>query len=208
MRRVTRFKRSTSASKAWMPNARPQCCCQAPQPRSGAPKAQGLIAALWPQHNPPCRRSPPVAAPAADNPRHRADAFVAPQLQRRFSTSLTDMTCRPIGLSLSQIEPSASGPDGKIVHLQITNLDQSVIDWVISQTAKRLAQAGADVIRCRASSPQTIAALQRTGSIAAPSQPVHWWARGGGSPPSAIDVGYLCANDALPLDAAATLIAR
>ena len=45
-----------------MPNARPQCCCQAPQPRSGAPKAQGLIAALWPQHNPPCRRPLHTAA--------------------------------------------------------------------------------------------------------------------------------------------------
>jgi hypothetical protein len=42
---------------AWMPKARPECRCQAPQPRSGAPKAQGLIAALRPQHNPPCRRS-------------------------------------------------------------------------------------------------------------------------------------------------------
>ena len=42
---------------AWMPKARLECRCQAPQPRSGAPKAQGLMAALQPQHNPPCRRS-------------------------------------------------------------------------------------------------------------------------------------------------------
>src|SRR5262250_864482 len=63
MRRVTRFKRSTAPSKAWMPNARPQWRCQAPQPRSGAPKAQGLIAALWSQHNPACRRSLQTAAP-------------------------------------------------------------------------------------------------------------------------------------------------
>jgi hypothetical protein len=40
-----------------MPKARPECRYQAPQPRSGAPKAQGLIAVLRPQHNPPCRRS-------------------------------------------------------------------------------------------------------------------------------------------------------
>src|SRR5215470_15729193 len=63
MRRVTRCKRSTAPSKAWMPNARPQWRCQAPQPRSGAPKAQGLIAALWSQHNPACRRSLQTAAP-------------------------------------------------------------------------------------------------------------------------------------------------
>src|ERR1700726_3941315 len=29
-----------------MPKARPVCRCQAPQPRSGAPKAQGLIALI------------------------------------------------------------------------------------------------------------------------------------------------------------------
>src|SRR5215471_16906556 len=63
MRCLTRFKRSTAPSKAWMPNARPQWRCQAPQPRSGAPKAQGLIAALWSQHNPACRRSLQTAAP-------------------------------------------------------------------------------------------------------------------------------------------------
>jgi len=50
-----------------MLNARPEGRCQAPQPRSGAPKAQGLIAALRPQHNPPCRRSrSPAASPPAD----------------------------------------------------------------------------------------------------------------------------------------------
>jgi len=38
-------------------NARLERRCQAPQPRSGAPKAQGLIVAFQPQHNPSCRRS-------------------------------------------------------------------------------------------------------------------------------------------------------
>jgi hypothetical protein len=39
---------------------------------SGAPKAQGLIAALWPQHNPSCRRSLHAAAPTeADFHWHR-----------------------------------------------------------------------------------------------------------------------------------------
>jgi AraC-like DNA-binding protein len=89
---MTRFKRSTAASKAWMTNARPQCCCQAPLPRSGAPKAQGLIAALRPQHNPPCRRALPAAAPTANNISTGANAFMAPQLQFRISTSLTDVT--------------------------------------------------------------------------------------------------------------------
>src|SRR5215813_947049 len=75
-----------------MPNARPQCCCQAPQPRSGAPKAQGLIAARWPQHNRPCRRSLPADAPTANNISTGANGSVALQLQSRISTSLTDVT--------------------------------------------------------------------------------------------------------------------
>ena len=44
--------RQTAASTALMPHARPWRCGQAPQPRSGAPKAQGLTA------------SPTVAAPS------------------------------------------------------------------------------------------------------------------------------------------------
>src|SRR6516162_7042423 len=92
MRRVTRVKRSTAPSKAWMPNARPQCWCQAPQPRSGASKAQGLIAARWPQHNPPCHRSLRADVLTANNTSTGADRFVAPQLQFRISTSLTDVT--------------------------------------------------------------------------------------------------------------------
>ena len=75
-----------------MPKLWPQCRCQAPQPRIGAPKAQGLIAALRPQHNPPCPRSLPTAVPAAGNVSTGAAAFTAPQLQSRISTSLTDVT--------------------------------------------------------------------------------------------------------------------
>jgi hypothetical protein len=91
---LAHLKRSTAASKAWMPNARPQCRCQAPQPRSGAPQAQGLIVARRPQHNPPCRRSLPAAAPTAANLSTDAATPVAPQLQSRISTSLTDVTPR------------------------------------------------------------------------------------------------------------------
>jgi hypothetical protein len=39
-------ERQTAASTAPMPNARPWRRGQAPQPRSGAPKAQGLTAAI------------------------------------------------------------------------------------------------------------------------------------------------------------------
>src|SRR5207248_9677547 len=83
-----------------MPKARLECRCQAPQPRSGAPKAPGLIAALRPQHNPPCRRSLPAAAPTATNVSTGAAGFMAPQLQFRISTTLTDVTINVAGVCL------------------------------------------------------------------------------------------------------------
>jgi len=85
-----------------MPNARPQCWCQAPQPRSGAPKAQGLIAALRPQHNPPCHRSLRADVLTANNTSTGADRFVASQLQFRISTSLTDVTAGWSGFWLAR----------------------------------------------------------------------------------------------------------
>jgi hypothetical protein len=42
MRGLAHLKRSTAPSKAWMPNARLQCRCPAPQPRSGAPLSAGI----------------------------------------------------------------------------------------------------------------------------------------------------------------------
>jgi hypothetical protein len=110
-----------------------------------------------------------------------------------------------VGLSLSQLEPSASGPDGRIVHLQISSSEQPVADWIVSETARRLSKAGAGLIRCRASIPQTVTALRKTGFIAARSEAAHWWAKDDTPPPSIIDVGYLRGDDALPFSAARTL---
>jgi hypothetical protein len=111
-----------------------------------------------------------------------------------------------IGLSLSQLEPSSSGPEGRMVHLQISSPEQPVADCIVAETARRLARAGAGVIRCRASIPQKVTALRKTGFLAVPPQPAHWWAKDGTPPPSIIDVSYLRADDALPFAAAATLM--
>jgi hypothetical protein len=111
----------------------------------------------------------------------------------------------PVGVSLAQLEPSATGPDGRIVHLQISSPEQAVANWIVSETACRLARAGAGFIRCRASTPLTITALRKTGFITAQSEPAYWWAKDRTPPPSMIDVGYLRADDALPFEAARTL---
>src|SRR6516225_4025862 len=76
-----------------MPNARPECRCQATQPRSGAPKAQGLIAALLVAAQ---SAMPSIAilwsAPTAVDFPPTPTASEVPQLQSRISTSLTDVT--------------------------------------------------------------------------------------------------------------------
>jgi hypothetical protein len=107
-----------------------------------------------------------------------------------------------VGLSLSQLEPTGSGPDGRIVHLRIAPTEQSIADWVASETARRLSQAGAGFIRCRASAPMTINALRNTGFTAIHSEPGFWWAKDRTPPPVNIDVGYLRGDDALPFGVA------
>ena len=58
-------KRSTAPSNGMDAPRSAGASLSAPQPRSGAPKAQGLMAALRPQHNPSCYRlrSRPVHGP-------------------------------------------------------------------------------------------------------------------------------------------------
>jgi hypothetical protein len=64
------------------------------KPRSGAPKAQGLIAALRSQHNLTGRRSRGLAVHRTQTTFHQGRRPLAPHLQSQISTSLTDVTGR------------------------------------------------------------------------------------------------------------------
>jgi hypothetical protein len=114
---------------------------------------------------------------------------------------------RPVGFSLSQIEPAVTGFDGCIVHLQAADQrlaarqEQAVMDWVVAETASRLAARGVGIIRCTASSPEKGAALRNTGFVAAGLLPSYWWPKAGMPTPTGIDAGYLRADDAIPLPA-------
>src|SRR5215470_10817101 len=95
-----------------MPDARPERRCQAPQPRSGAPKVQGLIGAFWPStiRHAVDRGS---AAMTADMISTRAAAFDGPSATTRIYTRLTDVTrCadeRPPGKTLPNRYTNAAG---------------------------------------------------------------------------------------------------
>jgi hypothetical protein len=103
-----------------------------------------------------------------------------------------------VGVSLSQIEPSVTGLDAKIVHLQFT--DPAIGAWLISATAQALAQRGVGFIRCYVSTPVKVAALTRVGFIKSKDIPCHWLPHTAGIP-TCIDVGYLRGDDAMPFQA-------
>jgi hypothetical protein len=102
------------------------------------------------------------------------------------------------GFSLSQIEPTASGLDAKIIYLHST--DPALIGWVISETARLLADLDVGFIRCCVSTVEKIAALQQVGFIKTRDVPCHW---SPGNPllSNHIDVGYLRGDDAIPFQA-------
>jgi hypothetical protein len=108
---------------------------------------------------------------------------------------------RPVGFSLSQIEPARAGFEGRIVHLQLSEPGQAMMDWIVAETASRLAARGAGVIRCWASAPEKAAALRKAGFVAGPSHPSYWWPKPGVGVPVGLDAGYLRADDALPFPA-------
>jgi hypothetical protein len=101
-----------------------------------------------------------------------------------------------VGLSVSQIEPTASVLDGKILYMQ-TN-DQSLMGWIVFETTRILADFGVGFIRACASTPSKIAAMQEVGYMKRPELLCHWWHQSLQSPPAQIDVGYLPADTAMP----------
>jgi fatty-acyl-CoA synthase len=109
-----------------------------------------------------------------------------------------------VGLSLSQLEPSAYGANGRIVHLQVSRPTEEIVEWVVCETARRLAEMGAELIRCRASHQSIVMVLRKTGFTTG-SEPAFWWAKDGSPPPSSLDIGYLRGDDTIPFGAAPTL---
>ena len=97
-------ERQTVASTASMPDARPRRRGQAPKPHSGAPKAQGLTAAITvaaPSHGPsiaPVMRSTPNST-GADAP---MNAFAT----SRIYTSLTGTTRKTMTVIAPSKDPA------------------------------------------------------------------------------------------------------
>jgi site-specific DNA recombinase len=95
-------ERQTVAPTAPMPNARPWRRGQAPQPRSGAPKAQGLTAAI------PVAAPSPVPSIALDSTGVKAK--IDTSTTSRIYTSLTDVTHSTSLRSQPGQEPAGNPP--------------------------------------------------------------------------------------------------
>ncbi|HUB14404.1 MAG TPA: hypothetical protein VMB34_20805 [Acetobacteraceae bacterium] len=106
-----------------------------------------------------------------------------------------------VGFCLAQLEPSAAGLDGRIVHLQAERNDARLLGWMVSVAARILVDRGAAFIRCFVSTPEKIEAVQAVGFVFSQTMPCHWWNRPGVPVPESIDVDYLRGDDAQPLGA-------
>jgi hypothetical protein len=106
----------------------------------------------------------------------------------------------PVGISLSRLEPYFVGTAGKILHLQVASRLQSVVDWIVAETAQRLAERRAEILFCRASCPMTAQALRGAGFIGAQPRAVYWWPAGDAPLTGTTSLTYLRADDAVPFD--------
>ncbi|MBV8093221.1 MAG: GNAT family N-acetyltransferase [Acetobacteraceae bacterium] len=151
-----------------------------------------------------------AAAVPLPSPRPEGLVQILDQADRDWLAKMPSRLARPIGLvfllngesvgaSFSQLEPAASGIEGRIVHLQIAcGAAQEIFNWVVTETARRLVDAGAGIIRCWASVPEKIAALRQAGFMMIRLEPTYWWSRDRSPAPARIDAGYLRADDAIP----------
>jgi len=101
---------------------------------------------------------------------------------------------RCIGVSVSQVEPTATGLDGRIVCLYGT--DESLLSLLVYETTHYLAQNKVGLIRCCVSTPSKVMAMKEVGYIKAGELPCLW--RHGALSPTSIDVGFMHSDSCIP----------
>ena len=132
-------------------------------------------------------------------PQHLAWMLAIPQMLAKAVGMMFVINDKPVGLSLSQIEPTAYGYDGKIVHLQCR--DDAVLPWMISETARMLIDHEVGFIRCYVSTPAKMQAIEQVGFVKSKDVQCHWWPGQADIVPPRIDVHYLRGDDAMPFHA-------
>ncbi len=106
---------------------------------------------------------------------------------------------RPVGYSYSWMAPSPVGKEAALLHLRHARLGPDGLAWIIGETVRQLANDGATLIRCRVSDAAKIEAYRKVGFLEGQSEPTYWWAGREQETPTCLDVGWLRADDALPV---------
>ncbi len=104
-----------------------------------------------------------------------------------------------LGFAVTQLEPTPLGAEGKIVHFQVAQESAALLGWMVNEVVRRLASAGAGIVRARSGTPALDSALHHAGFLVARAEPVYWW--GSDGPPSGapLHLSYLRADDGIPL---------
>ena len=100
-----------------------------------------------------------------------------------------------VGFSLAQIEPTRSGLDGRIMFPFRAPIPPFGVGD--SETTRRLAAHGVELIRTCASTASKIAALKQVGYLKIRDIPCHWWKRDT-IEPAEVDISYLSVDDSYP----------
>jgi hypothetical protein len=100
-----------------------------------------------------------------------------------------------VGVSVAQVEPAATGIDGKILHVHV--VDPGLTAWVISETTQFLIRQHVGFIRCCVSAPYKVRAMQQVGYIKVHDLPCYWQSSSVPAP-AALDIDFLRGDDAIP----------
>jgi hypothetical protein len=107
----------------------------------------------------------------------------------------------PVGFAVMQLEPTRLGGEGKIVHLQVAEESPVLLGWMVSEVVRRLANAGAGIVRARSASAALDTVLRRAGFIVVRKEPVYWWGPDGPPEGAPLHLSYLRADDGIPFGA-------
>lgn len=102
-----------------------------------------------------------------------------------------------VGCAISQLEPTAAGLDGRIIHLQFT--DPFIGKWIVTATTDFLAKCGVGFVRCCVSTPEKFSVMKAAGYLPTQEAPIHWYSQT--IPPPVVDAGFMRGDDAMPLQA-------
>jgi hypothetical protein len=131
----------------------------------------------------------PLVEPSADyglacicSPWEPAWLCNAPQDMGQFYWLVATADGKPVGLTISRLFRQHGASQANLLHLQTRQRSPELYEWLITETARFLAEQGAAKVSCRASCPTFSTALKHVGFIERSRTPAFWWSKDGSDP--------------------------